>query len=51
MDEMETNREPRPEKEAYQPRPSWQVWGARIALVLFLLVVAWQILGIAMGGV
>ena len=26
-----------PEKESYQPRPKWQVWGARIALVVFIL--------------
>ena len=26
-----------PEKEVYVPRPAWQVWGARIALVVFIL--------------
>ena len=34
----------------YVPRPEWQVWGARIGLVLFLLFVVWQILNIARGG-
>ena len=24
-------------EEGYQPRPRWQVWGARIALVVFIL--------------
>ena len=36
--------------ESYVPRPMWQVWGARIALVLFLIFVAYQILSIARGG-
>ena len=36
--------------EGYVPRPAWQVWCARIGLVLFLLVVAYQILSIAGGG-
>ncbi len=39
-----------PETEGYVPRPAWQVWGARIGLVLFLLFVAYQILSIAGGG-
>ena len=25
------------QEEAYVPRPLWQVWGARIALVVFIL--------------
>ena len=24
-------------EEGYKPRPTWQVWGARIALVIFIL--------------
>jgi hypothetical protein len=36
--------------EGYVPRPAWQVWCARIGLVLFLLIVAYQILSIAGGG-
>ena len=38
------------QKEVYVPRPMWQVWGARIGLVLFLIFVAYQILTIARGG-
>ena len=38
------------QQESYVPRPVWQVWGARIALVLFLIFVAYQILSIARGG-
>ena len=44
--------EPTEEKqEGYVPRPAWQVWGARIGLVLFILFVIYQILIIAKGGV
>ena len=34
MDEMEMQ-EP-VIQESYQPRPAWQVWGARILLVIFI---------------
>lgn len=37
-------------QEGYVPRPLWQVWGARIGLVLFILFVVWQIMSIARGG-
>ncbi len=37
-------------QEGYVSRPGWQVWGARIGLVLFLLLVAMQVLSIARGG-
>ena len=47
--EME-QKEIQAEQEAYVPRPMWQVWGARIGLVLFLIFVAYQILTIARGG-
>ncbi len=38
------------ETQGYEPRPAWQVLCARIGLVLFLLVVAYQVLSIAGGG-
>ena len=38
------------ESNGYEPRPQWQVWAARIGLALFLLVVAYQVLSIAGGG-
>ena len=54
---MEENMEKQPQKEAaeeervgYVPRPAWQVWLARIALVLFLIIVFGQIYRIARGG-
>ena len=28
------------EKEEYIPRPRWQVWGARVALVFMIIAVA-----------
>ena len=46
---MEHNRE-QEQQEAYTPRPAWQVWAARVGLVLFLLFVAYQILMLARGG-
>ncbi len=39
-----------PEEEGYIPRPAWQVWGARVGLVLFLLFVIWQLFQISQGG-
>ena len=41
---------PEADETGYVPRPAWQVWGARIALVLFILFVIWQIMNIAGGG-
>ena len=38
------------EPEPYKPRPFWQVWGARIALVLFIIVVIMYYINIARGG-
>ena len=52
---MEDNMEKQPQEAAeetpgYVPRPAWQVWLARVALVLFLLIIVGQILRIARGG-
>ena len=35
MDEQQI--EQQVQEEPYKPRPSWQVWAARIALVVFIL--------------
>ena len=49
---MEENREEQQqEQEIYVPRPKWQVWAARVGLVLFILFVIYQFLAIARGGV
>jgi len=52
---MEDNLEKQPQETAekesgYVPRPVWQVWCARVALVIFIIIVIGQILRIARGG-
>lgn len=39
-----------PQQESYIPRPAWQVWAARVGLVIAILLVIAQILQIATGG-
>ena len=36
-----------PEQEGYVPRPAWQVWAARVGLVIFIGIVIAQILQLA----
>lgn len=38
------------QEQGYVPRPAWQVWGARVAAVLFAILIALQIISIARGG-
>jgi len=53
---MDENMEKQPQEAAseetagYVPRPAWQVWCARVALVIFIMIVIGQILRIARGG-
>ena len=47
---VEKNQNLEPEQEGYVPRPAWQVWAARVGLVLFILFVIYQYLAIARGG-
>ena len=37
-------------QEPYRPRPWWQVWGARILLVIFILLVIMYYVNIARVG-
>jgi len=37
-------------QEGYVPRPAWQVWGARVAVVLVVVLVAMYYITIACGG-
>ena len=37
-------------EEGYVPRPAWQVWGARVAVVLEVKLVAMYYITIACGG-
>ena len=39
-----------PEEKGYESRPIWQVWAARVALVLFIFVVIYQYLAMVTGG-
>ena len=39
-----------PEKEEYKPRPTWQIWAARIGLVLFIAYVIMYYINIMRGG-
>ena len=55
MDEMENKdlqQEELQQEDApkYIPRPAWQVWGARVALVLFIAVIIMYMIKIARGG-
>ena len=43
------NQMQQPSEVEYTPRPAWQVWAARIGVVIFLLIVAAQCLQIAGG--
>ena len=50
---MEENRDEFLEEtqpEPYKPRPAWQVWAARIGLVIMIICVILYYLHIAMGG-
>ena len=49
---MEEERVDIPEEEQpYEPRPVWQVWLARIALVLFLALIVMYYVNISRGGI
>ena len=37
------------QEEGYVPRPAWQVWAARVGVVLFTLLVIYQIICIYRG--
>ena len=38
------------EQSAASPRPAWQIWGARIALIVFAALIIMYYLNIARGG-
>ncbi len=50
MDEIQKTDNPLPQEEGYTPRPLWQVWCARLGLVLVVIFVIYQLLQIAGGG-
>ena len=50
MDEQRNeNREQAPES-GYTPRPTWQVWAARIGLAVFLIFLVMYYINILRGG-
>lgn len=42
--------QPVQQSKPYEPRPTWQVWGARIGVVIMIISVALYIWHIASGG-
>ena len=50
MENNHENEQLEPKQEGYVPRPKWQVWGARAATVIFIILVIAQIISIARGG-
>lgn len=48
---MEENKEQvEQEQQSYKSRPQWQIWGARVLLVIFIILIAIYYLNIARGG-
>ncbi len=52
MDEQQQNpqQDPVEEKKPYRPRPAWQVWGARVGLVIMIISIILYYIHIATGG-
>ena len=50
MEQNEQQSAEKKQEEGYVERPAWQVWGARIGLVIFIGFVILQIVEIYRGG-
>lgn len=50
MDEQQMNVDESQEAPVYTPRPAWQLWAARIGLVIMIIAVALYYYHIATGG-
>ncbi len=50
MDSEQNIPSPGESEEGYIPRPRWQVWGARVLVVIFILLVLMYYVNIARGG-
>lgn len=48
--EDERTDQPAQQEQGYVPRPRWQVWGARVALVVFILTLIAYYLNVFRGG-
>jgi len=51
MDEQRKDEMKETQESGYTPRPAWQVWAARIGLVVFLIFLAMYYIIIFRGGV
>ena len=50
MDNEEKQSQTQEEKKEYRPRPVWQVWAARVGLVIMIISVILYYIHIATGG-
>ena len=50
MDEQRKNEVEETKEPGYVPRPAWQVWGARIGLVIFVLFLVMYYINTFRGG-
>lgn len=50
QDQIPQEQLPEEPKESYTPRPAWQVWGARIALVVFIAFLIMYYINLMRGG-
>ena len=46
----QTDETVQPTEDGYVPRPAWQVWAARVGVVLFIALVIYQYIRIMRGG-
>ena len=49
MENEEKNIDTQEETKPYVPRPAWQVWGARIGLVVMVIIIILSYLRLASG--
>ena len=47
---MDNQEELQPQEQTTGTRPAWQVWAARVGLVLFIIIVILQYVAVARGG-
>ena len=50
MENEEIQSIPEEEKKPYHPRPTWQVWAARVGLVIMIISIILYYIHIATGG-
>ena len=50
MDEQRKENQEQPNESRYTPRPAWQVWAARIGLVVFVIFLILYYINIFRGG-